>query len=542
MRSKWLCSIGLWLMLAMLAGCVSAEPTPTAVVGLGSASRATNTPLPTETAVPTDTSTPEPTNTPSPTDTPTPDWTATPGPSPTPSNTPTNTATPTRTPRPTRTPTPTQTPTPARQRVPALGYTGIVVSDGAPTPAIEVPTVVPTIAVPNRTTNILLLGNDDAEMGGGVQRTDSIIVVSINAERKTASMLSLPRDLYLYIPGWTMNKVNTAVPVRGVGALKEAILYNFGIPVHYYARIDFGGFRDIIDAIGGIEVPVTCGLEDWRLKSPELDIFEEDNYERFRVDQGIHVMDGDTALWYARSRKTTSDFDRGRRQQQILRAILSQGVNAGVIRKVPELWGIYNDVVETDMDIGRILQLATIAGEVQNNGIQSIYLAGTNVTPMYLNTPDGRTTAQILNGDIAHESILRLYQPPALSRARRQPLTVEIYNGSGDAEKALLAAYLLEQYGFIPILHNESPGRVELTTLEFNAPNLRGSYDWLITWIFDLRRPNHAGNGAYTGDGFYGIDLNPESESEYNYTLMLGEDFNACRPEIFAPRPFSSSE
>ena len=536
MSKKLLPFLLILFAMAGLAGCISAESTPTAVAGLGSVKRITATPSPTEpaTAEPTETATAIPTDTP--------DWTATPGPSPTPSNTPTRTPRPTSTKRPTSTPRPTVTPTPERQRVPALGFTGITISDGAPTPAVEVPTVVPTIAVPEKTTNILLLGNDDIEMGGGVQRTDSIIIVSVNSDRKTASMMSLPRDLYLYIPGWTMNKINTAVPVKGVGALKEAILYNFGIPIHYYARVNFDGFRDIVDTIGGIDIPVTCALEDWRLISPELDIHEEDNYERFRVEQGFHLMDGDTALWYSRSRKTTSDFDRGRRQQQVLRAILSQGVNAGMVRKLPELYGIFQDVVETDMDIGRMLQMATIAQDVQSNGIQSLYLAGTNVTPMYIYTPDGRTTAQLLNGEVAQDSILRLYQPPALSRANRQPLTVQILNGSGDPEKALMAAYLLDSYGFVPVLEDANPGSFELTTLEFNAPNLRGSFDWLITWIFDLRRPNHGGNGGYTGDGFYGIDLNPDSDSDYNYTLRLGEDFNPCRPEIFAPRPYSSNE
>lgn len=139
---------------------------------------------------------------------------------------------------------------------------------GAPTPGVPIPTAAPTIAVPPRTTNILLLGNDDAEMGGGVVRTDSIIVVSINRDRNTASLISIPRDLYVYIPNWTMNRINTAAPYGGVSRLKETILYNFGIPIHYHARVDFDVFKQIIDTLGGIEIAVSCQLEDWRLKEP----------------------------------------------------------------------------------------------------------------------------------------------------------------------------------------------------------------------------------------------------------------------------------
>ena len=376
-------------------------------------------------------------------------------------------------------------------------------------------------------------------MGGGVTRTDSMIVVSVNRERGTASMISLPRDLYVYMPNWTMHKINLAVPIGGVGMLKEAILYNFGVPIHYYARIDFGGFRDIVDALGGIEIAVSCELEDWRLKKPGLDIFEEDNYERFTLPRGIHTLDGHTALWYARSRKTTNDFDRGRRQQQILRAILDQGVNADLIRNIPDLYSTYQDVVETDMDIGRILQFASVANQIQENGIQSIYLAGSNVESMYVDTPDGRVSVQVPQEEPMRESWERLYQPPALNRATRAPLTVEIINASGDDELAELAASNLAWQGFVPTISDETVRRpVKLTELTFNAPNLRGSYDWLITWIFDLKRPGDRGNGAYKGDGQYGIDLNPESDSDYNYTLLLGKDYDPCRPELFAPRPY----
>ncbi len=520
-----------WLLLAVLiVACAGVEPTPTVVAGLGKSVGPTHTPTATNTATPTDTATPSLT--------PTDDATATPGPTATPSNTPTRTPRPTNTPRPTRTPSPTPSPTADRQRVPALGSTDINIRANAPTPAVPVPTVMPTIAVPAKTTNILLLGNDSAEMGGGVTRTDSIIVVSINRDTGTASMVSLPRDLYVYAPSWTMNKINVIPSVLGVSGLKETILYNFGIPIHYYVRIDFEGFRAIIDALGGVEVPVTCALEDWILISPERDIYEEDNYEKYRVEPGIQSFDGHTALWYARSRITTSDFDRGRRQQQILRAVLTQMVDQNLLLKIPELWSVYNDVIDTDIDIGKVLQLAAAAPTVRENGIQSIYLAGDNTIPKRIQADFGPTTIQLPNPETVPNKFRALYRPPALSRGGGSTLSVEIINGTGNKELAELAAFHLGQYGFNPTIRGSTVKNIALTELEYHGQNFRGSFDWMITWIFDLKRPGDRGNGAYRGEHAYGIELDPDPDAEYDYRLRLGEDFNPCLTELFPPSPF----
>ncbi len=335
-----------------------------------------------------------------------------------------------------------------------------------------------------------------------------------------------------------MNKVNVITPVLGVGGLKETILYNFGIPIHYYVRIDFDGFRAIIDALGGVEVPVTCALEDWILKSADLDIYEEDNYEMYRVEPGIEHFDGHTALWYARSRRTTSDFDRGRRQQQILRAVLSQMVDQNLLLKIPELWNVYNDVVDTDIDIGKVLQLAAAAPAVRDNGIQSIYLAGSNTIPMRIEADYGPTTIQLPNPETVPDKFRSLYRPPALSSGGGSTLSVEIINGTGDDAMAELAAFHLDQYGFVPTISEANVGKIELTELEYHGQNFRASFDWMITWIFDLKRPGDRGNGAYEGDHAYGVDLQPDPDATYDYTLLLGEDFNPCLSELFPPSPF----
>ena len=134
-------------------------------------------------------------------------------------------------------------------------------------------------------------------------------------------------------------------------------------------------FQQGVDAMGGVEIAVSCRLRDWRLKSPELDIEDPDNWEMYTMEPGVYLMDGDTALWYARSRQSTSDFDRGRRQQQLLRGVLDQAVDLDLVTDFPAYYNTYKDSVDTDLDIGRMLQLAAAAPAVSENGVQHLYLA-----------------------------------------------------------------------------------------------------------------------------------------------------------------------
>jgi LCP family protein required for cell wall assembly len=434
------------------------DPTPT-LMASAVAIAATDM-LPTNTALP-------PTNTPIPTEA----ATDTPGPSPTPSKTPTIT------PTPTDTPPPTASPTSRPQFVPSIAFlptTEITGTSEIPTPSTAVPTPVPTFEVPLGTTNILLLGSD-IDLDEGVGRTDSMIIVAINRDGPTASMVSLPRDLYVYIPGWTMNRLNTALshgsavgyPGGAVAQLKDTILYNFGVPIHYYAQVDFEGFQQGVDIMGGVEMAVSCELRDWRLISPELDPEEEDNWEMFTLAPGIHMMDGDLALWYARSRLTTSDFHRGRRQQQLLRAMLNQGVDLDMVGQVPELYATYQDTVKTDLDIGRILQLASLAPAIRENGVQNLYLVGDQLQPW--REPVTDSAVQLPVWENMQNTFARLFIPPTLNRASRPPITVEIVNATGNPEMAALAADNLAWYGFVPVINETEQPVAQTTTMEYFA-------------------------------------------------------------------------
>lgn len=438
----------------------------------------------------------------------------------------TNTPPPNTTPTHTYTPSPTPTETPLPTATPTLAVAQN--TDNGPSPTPEY-TAVPTIETPSEVTNILLLGSDTVDGTAAGARTDTIIIASINRETKTASMLSVPRDLYVSIPGWWNNRINTVLtrgdssgyPGGGVQLLKDTVQHNFGIPIHYYARVDFEGFKEIVDAIGGIEIGVSCTLTDWRLKSPELDINVEENWELFTLEPGIYEMDGDLALWYARSRRTTSDFDRGRRQQQMLRAILNQGVDLGLVSQFPSLWETFSDTVETDMDIGRALQLATIASAVRERGIQHLYLTQGELESFVV--PDSGAQVQLLNWEEAETTFRRLYQSPAINQASKPLIRVQIINGSGDPDLALLAADNLAWYGFAPILSDVAT-ESSTTSLTYYGQNFKGSYNWLVSWIFNKGRAEVALDS----------DLSPEG---YDYQVVIGTDYKPCRNPLYAPRP-----
>lgn len=500
------------LTLLALAACRSSG----AVADLSSP-----TPFPTQTPAPTDTAVDEP---PSPTPEPTAVY------SPTPDETPTPTSdapagTPTRRPTATRpataTPRPTVTPTSLPQLDPtaALNITGSM-REGVPTPPTPIPSPVPVFDLPEGTTNILLLGKDQNADGSGDSRTDTMIIASVNREAQTASMVSLPRDLYVYMPNRIMGRLNTAVSLGGVELLEQTILYNFGIPIHYHAQVDFEGFKQIVDLLGGVSMAVSCPLEDWRLLSPELDPTLEENWGRFKLEAGLHQMDGDLALWYARSRLTTTDFDRGRRQQQLLQAMLNQSVDLGLVARAPELWSTFNEVVETNMDIGRILQMASIAPGVRENGVQHLYLAG---KMRAWTVPESGAAVQLPvweGEDMMYDTFRRLLLPPALNRADRAPITVEIINASQYPAQALLAADNLAWYGFVPVIGptREPQERTEMT---YFGDNFKGSYDWLFAWVMGKPQDN--------------IQLSDE-EGATNYRVVIGNDYNPCRPAFEAPQ------
>lgn len=242
----------------------------------------------------------------------------------------------------------------------------------------------PSLRPLQRTRNILLLGTDQRELGS-VGRTDTIMVLAIDAPNNRAALISFPRDIYLAIPGVGYSRINTAYgfgeerqPGGGLPLLMSTIERNFGIPIHSYARIDFSGFEDVVDALGGVDVTVDCPLYD------EL-IYRY--FETYTLEPGTYHMNGQQALYYARSRKTTDDFDRARRQQRVLLAIRDRVLDANLLPRVPALWLAMRDMVDTNLGPAEIADLAKLGASLGGRDLRGMVIRHPLVTDW--TTPQG---------------------------------------------------------------------------------------------------------------------------------------------------------
>ncbi len=394
----------------------SNTPVPTATL------KPTITPIPTNTPRPT--VTPIPTNTPRPTLTPVPSDTPIPSPTFTPSVT--NTATPTATFTATFTPTVPPTATYVIEGTYAIPYE---------TPVVPIPPAMPLLDTDPDVINFLLLGSDTS--GGGVGHTDVIILVSVNKRAGSVAMWHVPRDLFVYIPNHTMERVNLAYalgagndyPGGGFGLMKETIRYNFGINVDHFARVNFDGYMRIIEELGGLEISVDCAIEDWRLKSPELDQTDEENWEYYTLPIGRQKLSPYMALWYARSRMTTNDFDRGRRQMDVLRAMWHQAREQGLFAQVTQLWPDAMEVVETDMQLTDVLSMVPLAMGLDMSNIAR-YSGTTGVHYERFITPDDKREVMLPRRDALENLITSFLTPPTANRLGRQTVTVDIVDAT----------------------------------------------------------------------------------------------------------------
>ncbi len=213
---------------------------------------------------------------------------------------------------------------------------------------------------PDGQVNILLLGSDVRPNDGGF-RTDVIVWVSLNPKGEFVSAVSFPRDLFVRIPGQGENRINVAFPSGGFDLLADTFELNFGVRPDHYILVDFSGFTTVINNLGGINVQVAQNLTDtcatWVNPSGMCS-----------VGPGTVQMNGDLALWYARSRHSTNDIHRARRAQDVIEGIFRRLMSLDVILRVPELYNAYTTYVQTDIKLGDVLPLMPLASKVNENG------------------------------------------------------------------------------------------------------------------------------------------------------------------------------
>lgn len=237
---------------------------------------------------------------------------------------------------------------------------------------------------------IVLMGTDTRDRAAeGASRSDVMMLVTIDPISQTAAMLSIPRDLYVPLPGFDQQRINTAyfwgdynqLPGGGPQLAMDTIEYNFGIPVDRYGVIDFNGFKQVIDAIDGLDLDVPREIIDYEYPTEDYGI------ETLIIPAGRVHMDGALALKYVRTRHADSDFGRLQRQQQVLLAVRDKALSIGQLGKVPEVLNVVGDSLRTDLTLPEILSLAKKWTQIPRENIHAYRIDETMITPWV--TPQG---------------------------------------------------------------------------------------------------------------------------------------------------------
>lgn len=240
--------------------------------------------------------------------------------------------------------------------------------------------------------SILIMGLDyrDWASGEGPPRTDTMMVLTIDPINRTAGMLSVPRDLWVNIPGFEYGRINTAyqlgeayqIPGGGPQLATDTVAHLLGVPIDYYAQVDFGAFVRFIDEIGGIKIYIPQKIT--------VDPLGEDNTEKLK--KGIHKLSGDLTLAYARARKTEGgDFDRANRQQRVVLAIrqqiLSYDMLPTLVSKAPVLYNELASGIRTNLSMDQGIRLAWLASQISSEEIKRGVIGADQVT--FAKSPDG---------------------------------------------------------------------------------------------------------------------------------------------------------
>lgn len=330
---------------------------------------------------------------------------------------------------------------------------GKIVNPSAKPTATLAPGVTPTAtAVPDEPlpvwdgkerVTILLLGIDQRDDEKGLPtRSDTMMLLTIDPTNLTAGLLSIPRDLWVPLGrGREENKINTAhffgeleKPGSGPDAARRTVSYNFGVPINYYARVDFRGFEQLIDAIGGVTIDVDRAILDDEYPNEKYGI------TRVYVPVGPQRMSGLTALRYARSRHADSDFGRSMRQRKVLQAARDQVLNLGLIPKLPSMFMIVKNSVTTDIPWTTMLALADLGRRIPSSSIESKAIDDSMIIDV---NRDG--TVLIPDREKIHAVIQEMFYDP---QARKEAARIEVLNGTAREGLATNTGAALKAQGF----------------------------------------------------------------------------------------------
>lgn len=323
--------------------------------------------------------------------------------------------------------------------------------------------------------NFLLMG-----IGGpghqGAYLADTIIIASIKPSTNEVATISIPRDLYVEIPGFSWRKINNALafgneadyPGGGEALLTKVVAQVTGLPIHYYARIDFAGFRKVIDDLGGIDVYIDNSFTDYEY--PDYSY----GYQTISFTKGWEHMSGERALQYVRSRHGTSgegsDFARSKRQQKVLLAIKEESLSLNTFINPSSIISALNDLGnhnKTNMEVWEMLKLPKLVKDVKKDQLITQVLDTSPGGLLYSETTiDGAYILQPKAGDFSEIQYLakNIFNTGYITRENAR---IEVQNSTQEAGLATKTAERLQgmNYNVIKIGNAQTEEEFPNTTI-----------------------------------------------------------------------------
>ena len=367
------------------------------------------------------------------------------------------------------------------------------IESGTPEPSVTEPpiqgTALPNAPIPpwdgTERLNILLIGSDQRPREG-TYNTDTLIVVSIDPGTRQVAMFSLPRDTVdVPMPSGPLRgafgsvytrKINAfftsvrnradLVPgtdaTRGYNGLKLVLGELYGLDIKYFVEVNFDGFKQVVDALGGVTINVQIPVTDESYPS------DTGRLARVFIPSGIQHMTGAEALVYARSRHSgQGDFDRGARQQRVLTSIREQADVANLVPRIPELVDAVKATVRTDIPQGELAKLAGLAGSVDTKNIRSYVFTPSRYQTEFLRSPRGYILVPKLTA--IRDAVANAFNvDPELEDTREalgeEAASIWVLNGSGREGQAAGVAGYLEFYGMTASAPRDQPDIVPNAT------------------------------------------------------------------------------
>jgi LCP family protein required for cell wall assembly len=375
----------------------------------------------------------------------------------------------------------------------------VITDDDTPNPDTDTNTDTQPVAEPielpdilNKPFTVLLIGVDKRDQEEEGVRSDTLIVVHVHPKGEWASMLSIPRDSVVMIPKLGQQKINYAYtygyyqaeslygddtpPAAAGGAFAAETVEEFlDLRIDYIAQVDFRGFERLVDMIGGIKVNVAKPILDAEYPT------ENFGFERIYIPAGLQVFDGLTALRYARSRHSGTDFARSQRQQQVLRAFLEELQQRGILDQVdmlPQMVENVQEHVSTTLPIGEFAVIRGLAHLAQTIHPEDVVQLSIN--------PDTVGIIQEAGSDIYwnRQDIIALVEQLKLGpAAKTKQARIQVQNGTERHGLATRVTTLLGNQGYDMVLPDDAPTSYEHTMIVDYTGDLSETCEELATLL-----------------------------------------------------------